>query len=46
MIPASLGVMGAESSGRSGVARELVWPHLDKPGKARFVLRDGREWEL
>lgn len=46
VILASLGIMGAGSSGGSEVAHELVWPHLDEPGKAQFVLRDGREDEL
>lgn len=43
VIPASLGTVVAGSSGRSGAVRELVWPQPGEPGKARFVLRDGKE---
>lgn len=46
VIPVSLGGAEAESYGGSGAARSLVWPQLDEPGKARFVLRDRREQEL
>ncbi|XP_034585140.2 uncharacterized protein [Setaria viridis] len=46
VILASLGAAAARSSGRSGADRELVWPQPGEPGKARFVLHDGKEQEL
>ena len=36
----------AGSSSGSGVTRELVWPCLGEPGKARFILCDEEEVKL
>ena len=46
MIRSSLDTAMAGSSSGSGVTHELVWPCLDEPGKARFILRDEEEVKL
>ena len=46
MIPLSVGVVMAGSSGGSWVTRELVWPHPGEPGKDRFILCNEEEVKL
>ena len=46
MIQSSHDTAMAGSSSGSRVTRELVWPCLDEPEKARFILRDEEEVKL
>ena len=46
MVRSSHDVAAAGSSSGLGVTRELVWPCLSDPRKARFVLHDGEEVAL
>ena len=46
MIRSSLDTTMAGSSSGSGATRELVWPCLGEPRKARFILYDEEEVKL
>ena len=46
MVRSSHDIVTAGPSSGLGVTRELVWPCLDDPGKARFILHDEEEVKL